>query len=192
MIRKKRGDTRVGQIEERYGIDLNARSDMHLGNLLRKRGFNSQSQLIKAYQNRLYDHARKRKIFLSFHAEDKKKLAGIRLMLKNPSIDLDFFDQGLREPVNSEQASYIKKIIRDKIAMASVVLCLIGDETASRDWVNWELYEAFYLRKGLCGVRLKNTHGIIPDLLEKIGAPIAKWDVKEIIRVIETAAARRT
>lgn|ERR1700722_629947 len=46
MFRVKRSDTKVSKIEATYGIDLNARGDMLLGNLLKKRGFDSQSQLL--------------------------------------------------------------------------------------------------------------------------------------------------
>ncbi len=192
MFRRKRDDTMVGTIEQKYGIQLNARSDMLLGNLLEERGFESLSQLLQAYHGRLTYHAKRRRVFLSFHAEDKKQVSGFRLMLKNPNIDMDFYDQGLQEPVNSEQGTYIKKVIRHKIRASSVILCLIGNGTAWRDWVDWELKTAISLGKGVCGARLKQSYGRTPPILKEIGAPIARWDVHEIITTIECAAARRS
>ena len=47
---------------------------MLLGNLLTERGFDSQSQLIAAYHGRLTYHARRRRLFLSFHAADMPKV----------------------------------------------------------------------------------------------------------------------
>ena len=41
MFRRKRDDTRIDTIERLYGINLNARGDALLGNLLEDRGFDS-------------------------------------------------------------------------------------------------------------------------------------------------------
>lgn len=190
MFRKKRDDTTVGSIEKQYGINLNARADMLLGNLLRERGFESLSQLIKAYRGNLFDHAKLRRVFISYHAEDQQQINGFRLMIKNPKVDLAIDDNGLQEAINSERGPYIKQRIRPKIEAASILLCLVGNGTAWRDWVDWELNTALEMRKGICGVRLKGSRGRTPPLLKEIGAPIAQWDVKQIIAVIECAAAR--
>jgi len=45
-LRQKRGDTHVGTIERMYGIDLGARSDMHLNTLLQREGVQSLNDLI--------------------------------------------------------------------------------------------------------------------------------------------------
>lgn len=192
VFRKKRFDTLVSTIEDQYGINLNTRSDTLIGNLLRKRGYDSLTQLLTAYRGNLNYHPRRRKVFLSFHAEDSKKVAGFRLMVKNPNISLDLYDQSLQIAVNSERSSYIRKVIRDKIRAVQVVVCLIGNGTAWRDWVDWELKTGVALQKGICGVRLKGSRGRTPPLLKSIDSPIAPWDVEEIIKVIECAAARRS
>lgn len=192
VFRKKRDDTEVGTIEQQYGISLNTRSDMLLGNLLDERGFDSLSQLLDAYRGKLTYHARRRRVFLSFHAEDKKQIAGFRLMVKNPKVDLDIYDQGIQEAIDSENLSYIKQVLRPKIQAASVVLCLIGNGTAWREMVDWELNTALDFGKGICGAKLLNSYGRTPPLLKSIDAPIARWEVSQIIAVIECAAARRS
>jgi hypothetical protein len=192
VFTKKRADTLVGTIEQQYSVNLHARSDMLLGSVLEDRGFDSLSQLLDAYRGKLSYHARRRRVFLSFHAEDKQQVAGFRLMLKNPKLDLNIYDQGLQESINSERSAYIKQVIRDKIHPCSVVLCLIGNGTAWREWVDWELSTAHELRKGICGVRLKGSHGRTPQLLKDVGAPIARWDVRDIVSTIECAAASRS
>jgi hypothetical protein len=45
--RRKRGDTLVGTIEEKYNVDLGVRSDMKLSNYLQKEGLSSLSKLLK-------------------------------------------------------------------------------------------------------------------------------------------------
>ncbi len=191
IFRAKRSDTKIGSIEATYGINLHARSDMLLGNLLEDRGFESLTQLIAAYRRRLFSHPFKRRIFLSFHAEDKQQVQGFRLMSSNPNLDLDFYDGSLSAPINSEDSSYVKKVLRPKIARASILVCLIGSGTAWRDWVDWEIQTAYELGKGVCGIRLKGSHGRTPPELVAKDAPVARWDMREIIAVIECAAARR-
>ncbi len=46
QLRKKRDDTHIGTIEQNYGIDLGVRSDMHLGNYLKKNDISSLNDLI--------------------------------------------------------------------------------------------------------------------------------------------------
>ena len=139
--------------------------------------------------------------FLSFlflyHIERTKPsqcqwVSTLRLMGMNPNLDIDFHDSSIREPIDSESSAYIKKTLREKIARASVVACLIGNRTAWRDWVEWELQTAQEMHKGLCGIRLKGAYGQAPQLLRDIGAPVAKWDHGEMVAVIESAAARRS
>lgn len=51
-LRQKRGDTHVGTIERMYGIDLGARSDMHLNTLLQREGAQSLHELIESGKER--------------------------------------------------------------------------------------------------------------------------------------------
>jgi hypothetical protein len=46
-LRRKRGDTDVGTIEQQYDRDFGVRSDMHLETLLRREGARSLSELLK-------------------------------------------------------------------------------------------------------------------------------------------------
>jgi hypothetical protein len=47
QFRGKRGDTHVGTIEEKYGVDFGVRSDMHLETLRRQLGTQSIEDLLK-------------------------------------------------------------------------------------------------------------------------------------------------
>ena len=46
LLRDKRDDTHIGTIEKQYGVDLDARSDMHLGNYLEEHKIKSLNDLI--------------------------------------------------------------------------------------------------------------------------------------------------
>jgi hypothetical protein len=192
MFRTKRADTLVGTIEDQYNIDLHARRDMRLENLLAQRGFESLSQLLDAYYGRLRFHARPRRAFLSYHYEDRTQVAGFRLMIHNDRVVLELRDLGLTQAVQSENQSYVRQAIREKIRRAEIIICLIGNGTAWREFVDWELQTGLELGKGLCGVRLKQAYGRTPPLLKEERAPIAPWDVMSIVTAIEQAAARRS
>jgi MTH538 TIR-like domain (DUF1863) len=192
MFRRKNANTKVENIESTYGLDLNARGDAKLGNLLRRRGFDSQSQLIRAARGQLTEPARVRKLFLSFHYEDRSQVNGFRLMAHNPNLPIDFADVSVRAAINSEESAYLKRAISEKINRCSVLVCLIGNGTAWREWVDWELKTALDLGKGICGVRLKDSRGRTPGLLGQIDAPVVGWDQREIVAAIECAAATRS
>lgn len=51
-LRQKRGDTHVGTIEKMYGLDLGARSDIHLHTLLQREGVQSLHELIESDNGR--------------------------------------------------------------------------------------------------------------------------------------------
>lgn len=163
---------------------------MLLKNVLSKRGFDSQTQLLDAYYGRLTYHPRKRRVFLSFHAEDRAQVQGFRLMSFNKNLDFEFHDASVQTPIMSDNNTYIRQVISEKISRAAVLVCLIGNGTAWRDWVEWEIGTARRLHKGICGVRLKGSRGRTPPGLE--GARIARWNTDEIVAAIECAAARRS
>lgn len=45
-LRRKRGDTHIGTIEQTYDVDFGVRSDMHLETLLQERGVASLNDLL--------------------------------------------------------------------------------------------------------------------------------------------------
>jgi hypothetical protein len=164
---------------------------MLLANLLETRGFDSLSQLIKAYRGQATTHSRKRRLFLSFHYEDRLQVQGFKLMAYNPQLKFEFHDTGLAEAVNSERSTYVRSVIADKIRHCSVLVCLIGDGTAWRQWVDWEITKAVELGKGVVGIRLKGSRGAAPPILREIGARVTPWVPDRFVAEIECAAARR-
>lgn len=44
---QKRGDTKIGTIEKKYGVDLGVRSDMTLRKYLKEKGYTSLANMLK-------------------------------------------------------------------------------------------------------------------------------------------------
>jgi len=97
-----------------------------------------------------------KRVFISFKAEDRKRVDGLRLLAKNPNYDLDLYDESVRSPINSTNAPYIKSVIKEKIQRSGVVLCLINTGTHKSEWVCWELETAIKLNKPIVAMAVKD------------------------------------
>lgn len=47
-FRKKRSDTKIATIEQKYGRDFGVRSDKKLGNYLKEKGYGSLTELLNS------------------------------------------------------------------------------------------------------------------------------------------------
>lgn len=97
-----------------------------------------------------------RRGFISFRAEDKPKVDGLRLLAKNPNYDLEFYDESVRAPIDSQIAEYVKRVIREKIGRAGVVLCLVNTDTHKSAWVDWELETAIKSQTPIVAMAVKD------------------------------------
>lgn len=132
-------------------------------------------------------------VFISHHHKDDASVDGITAMvagkgykLRNSSIRVKPENQKrLDQKKISDQT--IKRLLRMKMRWASQVIVVIGKETHSRPWVNWEIETAFKLGKPVIGVYengLKNEVEI-PENLEKYAISIVGWRSDTIIGALE-------
>ncbi|PVV15599.1 MAG: hypothetical protein B6D77_01745 [gamma proteobacterium symbiont of Ctena orbiculata] len=98
------------------------------------------------------------RVFISFKAEDRKKIDGLRLLAKNPDYELDFYDESVRSPINSTNAPYIKTKLKEKINRSGVVLCVVNTDTHTSEWVSWELEKAIELKKPIVAMAVKGIN----------------------------------
>lgn len=114
---------------------------------------------------------------------------GLRLMFLNQKLDLDIEDVS-RKSVRSENETYVRSALKTRLRNADVLMCVLGNGTGSREWVEWELETALALGIPFCGVRIPNTYGKMPILLKQHGGLIADWEAGSITKTIEAAIAR--
>ncbi len=103
----------------------------------------------------------KRQVFFSFHfGNDVWRVGQIRNIGTIEGQEL-FSDNGW-EKVRLKSDPAIKAWIDKELDMRSCVVVLIGSETASRRWVQYEIEQAWKRGKGIVGVyinKLKNSKG---------------------------------
>lgn len=65
---------------------------------------------------------------------------------------------------------------------------MIGEDTAQREAVNWEIEEAYRQGKKVIGVRIyRDRNHPVPRPLLEHGAPIVEWDLARISRLLDQA-----
>lgn len=103
----------------------------------------------------------KRQVFFSFHyGNDVWRVGQIRNIGTVEGQEL-FSDNGW-EKVRLKSDSAIKAWIDKELDMRSCVVVLIGSETASRRWVQYEIEQAWKRGKGIVGIyinKLENSQG---------------------------------
>ena len=127
-----------------------------------------------------------KRVFLSFMAEDRQTVNGIRLLAANPNHPIEFYDESVSTPYNSTNADYIKRQIREKISRTSVTVCILNTITYTSQWVAWELEES--LKKGNTIIPM-GVPGLKTTILP---APIGNmrwwlWDMQHLKNLMEAA-----
>ncbi|MBX5137710.1 TIR domain-containing protein [Rhizobium lentis] len=102
----------------------------------------------------------KRNVFISFATEDINEVNLLRAHAKNENSDIEFNDHSVREPYDSDRASYIKQKIAERIARSSVTVVYLSESTALSQWVHWEVQKSIELNKKVIAVYPK---GKLPD-----------------------------
>lgn len=127
-----------------------------------------------------------KRVFISFKAEDKDHVNGIRLLASNPNHEIEFYDESVTEPYNSQNSDYIKGKIKEKIRRSTVTLCLISKETHLSDWVNWEIRTSHEEGKIIYPMAIKGiTEAILPSSIKNLNLTFHAWDPQAFAKFLE-------
>jgi hypothetical protein len=108
----------------------------------------------------------KRQVFYSFHYKpDCWRASQVRnigaIEGNKPASDNDW------ESIIKSGDDTIKKWIKDQMEYRSCTVVLVGNQTANRKWINYEIIESWKAGMGVVGIRihgLKNHEGYIANL----------------------------
>lgn len=131
-------------------------------------------------------------VFISHHHKDDKSvtdftnlLAGKDYSIRNSSIRVN---EKNKDRLEKEQIprKTLERLLSMKMKWAGTVVILIGAETHSREWVNWEIAEAAKQGKKIIGVFMHGGKDAdIPENLEKFGDGLVGWNSEKIIDALE-------
>ncbi|WP_269746969.1 TIR domain-containing protein [Aeromonas simiae] len=81
----------------------------------------------------------------------------------------------------------MERLLRMKMRWASQVIVVIGKETYTRPWVNWEIKVAHQLGKPIIGVYENGLKDDVelPDNLTKYATSIVGWRAESIIDALD-------
>lgn len=125
----------------------------------------------------------KKRVFLSFAAEDRAQVNGLRLLKDNPNFELEFYDESVQVAIDSSDADYVKRVIREKIRRCSVTVCLIGTTTYQSSWVDWELRTSEEEKKRIIVMALKGIErATLPSFVRNL--TFHSWDPAHLATLI--------
>jgi len=119
-------------------------------------------------------------IFISHYGKDDEHVHALKSRLiaqgynvRNFSVDSTNHKDG-RKPSDA----VVTRLLRMRISWSSSVICLIGPKTHTRDWVNFEVEEAYKQGKRIIGVY---SHGSketaeVPDSVKRYASNIIGWN----------------
>ncbi|MGD0519815.1 MAG: TIR domain-containing protein [Terracidiphilus sp.] len=128
-----------------------------------------------------------RKVFFSFHYErDIWRTNVVRNSgVVEGSAAAGFYDASLWEEAKKKGDADVKKLIDKGLIGTSVTVVLIGAETSSRKFVDYEIEQSIARGNGLLGINISyikdkdgktDVQGSAPTRLTKVGAPCYYWD----------------
>lgn len=134
----------------------------------------------------------RRHIFISHHHADDAEVDNLTSLLSWNGYDIR--NSSIRaKPANQQRLKQglvkdetIRRLLRMKISWAGTVVVLIGKDTHSRPWVNWEIEQANKQGKRIVGVYVRGgTEADKPAALEKYASAIVGWNTDCIMAAID-------
>lgn len=118
-------------------------------------------------------------IFISHHGKDDEHVQRLKTRLKDEGYDVrnSSVDSTKHQDVRPSDKE-IAKDLSDGINWAGTFICLVGEQTHSRSWVNYEIEEAYKQGKPIVGIYMHGCANSVelPENLEKYGNYVIGWN----------------
>lgn len=132
-------------------------------------------------------------VFVSHHHKDDASVDGLANMLSGKNYQLR--NSSIRvKPDNQSRLDQkkvsdktIERLLRMKMRWASQVIVIIGKETHTRPWVDWEIKAAHQLGRPIIGVYENGLKEKVelPENLKKYATSIVGWRADSVIDSLE-------
>ena len=139
------------------------------------------------------DESKRRHVFISHHHKDDEHVDKITDLLHKRGDDIRNSSWRILKPENQQRIKegrvsneVIERYLRRKISWAGTVVVLIGKDTHTRPWVDWEIKEANEQGKRIVGLYLRGgTEANVPPSLEEYASAIVNWNTDSILDAID-------
>lgn len=131
-------------------------------------------------------------VFISHYHKDDTGVGNLTELLNGRGYDVR--NSSIRaNPDNQERLNKglvkeetIRRLLRMKISWAGAVIVLIGKQTHTRRWVDWEIEQAHEQGKRIVGVFVRGgTDADVPANLKKYGCEHVAWNADSILQALE-------
>ncbi|MDR6762949.1 hypothetical protein J2Y38_003167 [Flavobacterium sp. 2755] len=128
------------------------------------------------------------KIFVSHAWAHSQDLLSLQSLLNSRGyLNVEFTEATKDIPINSQNANYIKTVLKTKIQSSDIILALAGVYATHSEWMTWELDTALGCQIPIIGV--------IPWGQEKISSVVysrsktdVRWNTESIVEAIRKYA----
>ena len=119
-------------------------------------------------------------IFISHYGKDDEHVQSLKQRLKDQGYNVRNFsvDSTNHRDGRKPSDAVVARLLRMRISWSSTFICLIGPETHTREWVNYEIRQAHLKGKKIIGIY---THGSnnsveLPEAYKKYGGSPLGWN----------------
>jgi hypothetical protein len=123
-------------------------------------------------------------IFISHSWSYPDDLKNLRNLLNERGyFNVTFEEASADEPINSENAVYIKQRLRQKIENSNIVLGIAGMYASYSDWMEWELDKALELEVPIVGVAPRGQERVSKTVSDR-AVEVVRWNTESIVAAI--------
>lgn len=125
-------------------------------------------------------------VFISHHGKDDEHISKLKDLLDKNGYTLRNSSIDSSKPNEAKKPDYVKSLLRPRMEWAGTTIVLIGNETHSREWVNWEIEYSNRLGNRIVGVFLNGaSDSDVPEAFHQYGDALVGWTSVNIIAAIE-------
>lgn len=122
---------------------------------------------------------RRNNVFISHHGADDKHVQRLKKRLKDAGYNIrnSSIDSTKHRSVRPSDA-VITRYLRKGISWAGTFICLIGEKTHTRPWVNYEIKNAHLQGKKIVGIFKHGCNNSVdlPEAFKMYGGPTIGWN----------------
>ena len=127
-------------------------------------------------------------VFISHSWAYVEDLNNLKKLLENRGyFNVQFEEATPDVPINSENATYIRQRLKQKIANSNIVLGIAGIYASHSEWMQWELDKAIELGVPIVGVVPRGAERV-STVVSSRAKQVVRWNTESIVEAIRTWA----